>query len=64
MTNGIEEVDQGMLSTLRKHAGLGMALAIGIAIAGVLAVVSVFGKTELTVARLRRSAEEYFSSVL
>ena len=40
MTNGIEEVDQDMLSTLKKHAGLGMALGIVIAIAGVLAVIS------------------------
>ena len=40
MTNGIEEVDQDMLSTLSKHAGLGMALGIVIAIAGVLAVIS------------------------
>jgi uncharacterized membrane protein HdeD (DUF308 family) len=42
MTNGIEEVDQDMLSTLTKHAGLGMALGIGITIAGVLAVISPF----------------------
>ncbi|MDH3625923.1 MAG: HdeD family acid-resistance protein [Myxococcales bacterium] len=40
MTNGIEEVDQDMLSTIKRHAGLGMALGIGIAIAGVLAVIS------------------------
>jgi uncharacterized membrane protein HdeD (DUF308 family) len=39
-TNGIEEVDQDMLSTIKRHAGLGMALGIGIAIAGVLAVIS------------------------
>ena len=42
MTNEVEQVDQDMLSTLRKHAGLGMALGIGIAIAGVLAVISPF----------------------
>ena len=40
MTNGIEEVDQDMLTTVKRHAGLGMALGIGIAIAGVLAVIS------------------------
>jgi len=40
MTNGIEEVDQDMLSTIKRHAGLGMALGIGIAIAGVLAIIS------------------------
>jgi uncharacterized membrane protein HdeD (DUF308 family) len=40
MTNGTEEVDQDMLSTIKRHAGLGMALGIGIAIAGVLAVIS------------------------
>jgi uncharacterized membrane protein HdeD (DUF308 family) len=40
MTNGIEQVDQEMLGTIKKHAGIGMALGIGIAIAGVLAVIS------------------------
>jgi uncharacterized membrane protein HdeD (DUF308 family) len=40
MTNGIEEVDQEMLGTIKRHAGLGMALGIGIVIAGVLAVFS------------------------
>ena len=40
MTKGIEEVDRDMLSTLRKHVGLCMALGIGIAITGVVAVVS------------------------
>ena len=40
MSDGIEEVDQDTLSTIRRHAGLGMALGIGIAIAGVLAVLS------------------------
>lgn len=42
MTNGIEEVDQDMLSTIKRHAGLGMALGIVIAIAGVLAVIAPF----------------------
>jgi len=32
MTNGIEEVDQDMLSTIKRHAGLGMALGIGFAL--------------------------------
>ena len=40
MTNAIEEVDQNTLSKIKRHAGLGMALGIGIAIAGVLAVLS------------------------
>ena len=40
MTNGIEEVDQDMLGTVKRHAGIGMALGIGIAVAGVLAVFS------------------------
>jgi len=40
MTNGIEAMDQGMLGTIKRHAGLGMALGIGIAVAGVLAVIS------------------------
>ena len=42
MTNGIQEVDQEMLSTIKRHAGLGMALGIAVAIAGVLAIVSPF----------------------
>ena len=40
MTNAMEEVDQDMLSAIKRHAGLGMALGIGIAIAGVLAIIS------------------------
>lgn len=42
MTNGIEQADQDMLSTIKRHAGLGMALGIGIVVAGVLAVISPF----------------------
>ena len=42
MANGIQEVDQEMLSTIKRHAGLGMALGIGIVIAGVLAVMTPF----------------------
>jgi uncharacterized membrane protein HdeD (DUF308 family) len=42
MTNAIDQADQEMLSTIKRHAGLGMALGIGIAIAGVLAVISPF----------------------
>ena len=38
MTNGTEEVDQDTLGTIKRHAGLGMAL--GIAIAGVLGLLS------------------------
>jgi hypothetical protein len=33
MTNAIEEVDQEMLSTIKRHAGLGTALGIGIVMA-------------------------------
>ncbi len=40
MANGAEEVDQEMLSAIKKHAGLGMFLGILIAIAGVLAIAS------------------------
>ena len=40
MTDAIEQVDQEMLGTIKRHAGLGLALGIGIAIAGVLAIVS------------------------
>ena len=42
MTNGIQEVDQEMLSTIKRHAGLGVVLGIVIAIAGILAIVSPF----------------------
>lgn len=38
--NDVEQADPEMLSTIKRHAGLGMALGIGIAIAGVLAVIS------------------------
>ena len=38
MSDGIEEVGQDVLSTINRHAGLGMAL--GIAIAGVLGLLS------------------------
>jgi hypothetical protein len=38
MSGGIEKVDQDMHSTIKRHAGLGTTL--GIAIAGVLAVLS------------------------
>lgn len=42
MTNNIAQADQEMLSTIKRHAGLGVALGIGIVIAGVLAVISPF----------------------
>ena len=42
MTDAIEQVDQEMLGTIKRHAGLGVALGIGIVIAGVLAVISPF----------------------
>ncbi len=40
MTNEIETVDQEMLSTIKTHAGVGMAIGIFIAIAGILALVA------------------------
>jgi len=40
MTKAIEAVDQEMLGTIKRQAGLGMVLGIGIVIAGVLAVLS------------------------
>ena len=42
MTNGVEQVDQEMLSAIKRNAGLGVALGIVIAIAGILAIVSPF----------------------
>lgn len=42
MTNGVEQVDQEMLSAIKRNAGLGVALGIVIAIAGVLAIISPF----------------------
>jgi len=40
MTNGVEAVDQEMLSTIKRHAGVGIAVGILAVIAGVLAVMS------------------------
>lgn len=40
MANDIEAVDQEMLSTIKTHAGVGMAVGILVAIAGVLALVA------------------------
>ena len=40
MSDGIEEVGQDVLSTINRHAGLGMALGIAIAIAGMLGLLS------------------------
>lgn len=42
MSDTIEQVDQEMLGTIKRHAGLGVALGIGIVIAGVLAVIAPF----------------------
>jgi len=42
MTEAIEQVDQELLGTIKRNAGLGMALGIVIAIAGVLAIISPF----------------------
>ena len=41
MSNGIQEVDQEVLGTIKRHAGFGMAAGIAIAIAvGVLLIAS------------------------
>ena len=40
MTNGIQEADQEMLGTIKRHAGVGMAVGILAVIAGVLALFS------------------------
>ena len=40
MSNGAEAVDQEMLSTIKRHAGVGIAVGILAAIAGVCAIMS------------------------
>ena len=40
MTNGAEAVDQDMLSTIKRQAGVGIAVGIVMVIAGVLAIMS------------------------
>ncbi|HSN83849.1 MAG TPA: HdeD family acid-resistance protein [Polyangiales bacterium] len=40
MANGIQEVDQEMFGTIKRHAGLGMAVGILTVIAGFLALVA------------------------
>jgi uncharacterized membrane protein HdeD (DUF308 family) len=42
MANDIEAVDQEMLGTIKTHAGVGMAVGIFIAIAGILALIAPF----------------------
>ena len=42
MSEGIQEVDQEALGAIKRHAGLGMATGIAIAIAGVLAIFAPF----------------------
>lgn len=42
MTGETGEVNQDLSNTIKRHAGLGVALGIGIAIAGVLSVISPF----------------------
>jgi uncharacterized membrane protein HdeD (DUF308 family) len=42
MSDGIQEADQEVLGTIKRHAGVGMAAGIAIAIAGVLALLSPF----------------------
>ena len=39
MANGVEQVDQEMLSAIKRNAGLGIAIGIVIAIAGVFAAI-------------------------
>jgi uncharacterized membrane protein HdeD (DUF308 family) len=40
MTNGIQEADQEMLATIKRHAGLGIVVGILVVIAGFLALFS------------------------
>jgi uncharacterized membrane protein HdeD (DUF308 family) len=40
MTNEIEAVDQEMLGTIKRHAGVGMAVGILVVVAGILALLS------------------------
>ena len=40
MTNGILEVDKEMLSTIKRHAGVGMAVGVIVVVAGILALLS------------------------
>ncbi len=42
MANGVEEVDQEMLSTIKRHAGLGIVLGVVIVVAGALAIACPF----------------------
>lgn len=42
MANEIEAVDQELLSTIKTHAGVGIAVGIFIAVAGVLALIAPF----------------------
>lgn len=42
MGNGIQVVDQQVLGSIKRHAGVGMAVGIGIAVAGVLAIIAPF----------------------
>jgi uncharacterized membrane protein HdeD (DUF308 family) len=40
MTNGIQEADQEMLSTIKQHAGVGTLMGILVVVAGILALLS------------------------
>jgi len=42
MTNGVEEVDQEMLSTIKRHAGLGIVLGVVMVVACALAIICPF----------------------
>jgi len=42
MTSAIEQVDEELLSTIKRHAGIAMVAGILMAIAGVLAIISPF----------------------
>ena len=40
MTNGIQEVDNEMLSTIKRQSGVGMAVGVIVVVAGILALLS------------------------
>jgi uncharacterized membrane protein HdeD (DUF308 family) len=40
MANGIQQVDQEMLGTIKRHAGVGMAVGVLVVVAGILALLS------------------------
>ncbi|MGB9339904.1 MAG: DUF308 domain-containing protein [Polyangiales bacterium] len=40
MANGIQQADQEMLGTIKRHAGVGMAVGVLVVVAGILALLS------------------------